>query len=250
MTTCNMIAPERRTPTDAEEILRFVNRVQPLVLQWRHLSVEQQAAGLREAVAEVPKLESLAARMILAGVVSAVASVLSHATPPQDIGDPGRLTEQLLACLPVEELEQYPQIKLAIRHMQSSFRDSSLNTRAVAREIGYTPSHFGRLFKKVTGSAFVHVLRRHRIALAFQSLQEGRLSVKEIAASVGYKHVADFDRHFKLETGMCPTMVRRVGDRQMQTLSTVRDRRPYQIVSLKGSNLIQWLESPDVVEIQ
>lgn len=223
MTTRNMITPELPTPTDAEEILRLVNRLQPLVLQWRYLNVEQQATGLREAVAEVPKPDSLPARLILAGVISLVTSALSHVTLPQASGDPCRLAEELLACLPLRRLEEHPQIRLAIQHMRSSFRDSSLNTRTMAREVGCSPSHFGRLFKRVTGSTFVHVLRRHRIALALQPLHEGRLSVKEIAALVGYKHVADFDRHFKLETGICPTMVRRGGDRQAQTLSMLRD---------------------------
>jgi len=218
---------EPHTPTDADVILCFVNRLQPLVLEWRWLTEDQQSKRLTEAVAELPEPDSLPAQIILSGIVSLVVSGLRQTSLPEPIGHPRRLAEYLLACLPLKGPDECPQVRLAIRHMQSSLSDSSLNTRTMARRVGCSPSHFGRLFKKVTGSAFAHVLRRHRTIVAFELLREGRLSVKEIAAAVGYKHVTDFDRHFKLETGVCPSMARRGGDHHVRTLSVLREAIVY-----------------------
>ena len=211
-----------RTTTDADAIHCFVNTLQSLVLEWRELGEDQQSARLREAVDRLPAPRLLPARMILSCVVSSVVRALSNISDAEGVEETSRLRARLLACLPVDGLDAHPQIRLAIQGIRTSFGDASLNTRTMARRVGLSPSHFGRLFKKVMGGAFVHLLRRHRIVVAIELLHQGRLSVKEVAGAVGYKHVADFDRHFKLETGICPTMIRRGGDRHMGTLSALR----------------------------
>ncbi len=52
-------------------------------------------------------------------------------------------------------------------------------------------------------------LRDLRLKKAVLLLQDPTLSIKEIAAAVGYKYVSDFDHHFKSTYGMRPGEYRR-----------------------------------------
>jgi len=68
-----------------------------------------------------------------------------------------------------------------------------------------------RLFKKETGVSFRQHVREVRMRKAEEMLRRTLLSIKEIAAEVGYKHVSDFDHHFKEVYGMTPREYREAG---------------------------------------
>jgi transcriptional regulator GlxA family with amidase domain len=65
-------------------------------------------------------------------------------------------------------------------------------------------SHFTRLFRKWTGFAPVDYQRRQRVARARELLAEPSLSVKEIAARVGFDDPYHFSRVFRQVDGLSP----------------------------------------------
>lgn len=68
---------------------------------------------------------------------------------------------------------------------------------------------FSKYFKRASGLTFSELVRRLRIANACRLLDQTNASVASISASVGYQTLANFNRQFKVETGMTPSQYRR-----------------------------------------
>ena len=103
-------------------------------------------------------------------------------------------------------------------------RDVSLES--LAREWGYSPSHFHRLFTETVGEtpkAHVERVRLERAAL--RVAVEGS-SFLDIALAVGFRNHETFMRAFKRRFGMTPTAYRRFArcaqKERMERLRTFR----------------------------
>jgi AraC-like DNA-binding protein len=88
------------------------------------------------------------------------------------------------------------------------FADASLQLHSVATAVDLSYWHAARLLKQHTGSGFVAHVRERRVAAARQLLIESALSMKEIAARVGFTHASQFTREFRLVCGLAPRVFR------------------------------------------
>jgi AraC-like DNA-binding protein len=75
----------------------------------------------------------------------------------------------------------------------------------LARQFGFSPRHFGRIFRRVTGKTPNRVLIEARIDHAKKLLATSALNVSEIAGSLNYENAFYFSKQFKAVTGMTPT---------------------------------------------
>jgi len=75
----------------------------------------------------------------------------------------------------------------------------------LARRVGYSPIHFSRIFRKVTGVLPGEFIIQVRIERAKQLLRESSLSIGEIANALGYSDVFFFSRQFKARSGLSPS---------------------------------------------
>ena len=77
---------------------------------------------------------------------------------------------------------------------------------AAAKELGYSPSYFRKLFKSFTGHSPVNYFNRLRIEYAKRQIQQyfGFRSMQEIARSSGFDDPYYFSRVFRQFTGMNP----------------------------------------------
>jgi transcriptional regulator GlxA family with amidase domain len=100
-------------------------------------------------------------------------------------------------------------IKLVIRLTEQQYAKDDPTLGKMAQHTGLSIWYLARLFKKNTGINFGEHLRNLRLKKAESLLRDTFLSIKEIAAAVGYKHVSDFDHHFKAAYGMRPSEYRR-----------------------------------------
>jgi len=103
-------------------------------------------------------------------------------------------------------------VRKAIEHLDQAYSDPRLRLHAVAKAVGLSAHHLSRLIKKETGSGFRAHLIRKRISEARRYLLAGMMSVKEIAAAVGYDSTSSFDREFRRVHGCSPTAWRRSVD--------------------------------------
>ena len=89
--------------------------------------------------------------------------------------------------------------------------DTPLEMGAVSRRAGTSISTFYHLFKRVTGVTPNAFFIRARMRRACQLLREPGLSVKEVAARLGYSDQFYFSRIFKSVVGVSPRAFRAGG---------------------------------------
>ncbi len=87
-------------------------------------------------------------------------------------------------------------VRRVLEAIQTRYRDPALNLSAVAKDANLSPGHVARILKHRTGQGYVAHLRRARVSAAQRLLAQSPLSIKEIAAAVGYAHPNQLDRHF------------------------------------------------------
>jgi AraC-like DNA-binding protein len=102
-----------------------------------------------------------------------------------------------------------PRVRRTVEIIDRICSNSELGLAEVAARAHLSPAYLSRLLKKHTGLGFLEHLRTIRLMKAAHLLTATSLIVKEIATEVGYKHVSDFDRHFKHRFGVTPGEWRR-----------------------------------------
>ena len=83
-----------------------------------------------------------------------------------------------------------------------------LRLEKVARMAGMKPAAFSRFFKKVSGRGFAETVRTLRVVHACGLLRESSRSISEICFASGYENLSNFNRRFREETGMTPSLYR------------------------------------------
>ena len=105
------------------------------------------------------------------------------------------------------ESEAVRKIEQSIAYMKRHL-DEPLQVATLAAQANISPSHFFALFKRRTGCAPIDCFIRLRMQLACRLLDETRLSVKEIAAALGYDDPFYFSRIFKSVNHVAPSEYR------------------------------------------
>jgi len=90
--------------------------------------------------------------------------------------------------------------------------DQPHTTESLARSVGLSPSHLRRRFKTIFGCTPMEFLERVRMEQAARLIQEGELSIKEVARKVGYLDANNFSTAFKRFHGSSPQSHRRPAD--------------------------------------
>jgi AraC family transcriptional regulator of arabinose operon len=93
-------------------------------------------------------------------------------------------------------------------HYMADHLTERLNVNQLAALVHVSPSHFFALFKRQTGCAPIDFLIRLRIFRGCLLLEHTPLTVKEIAAALGYDDAFYFSRLFKLVSEVSPRYYR------------------------------------------
>jgi AraC-like DNA-binding protein len=101
-----------------------------------------------------------------------------------------------------------PRTRQALEFLREQSRDSSLDLNRTATALRLSPFHLSRLIKSDTGTGFARHLRTLRVTDAEQLLRTTNLTVKEVAAFVGYANTNALDRNFKAVYSVTPTAYR------------------------------------------
>jgi AraC-like DNA-binding protein len=84
----------------------------------------------------------------------------------------------------------------------------TVSVAALAQAAGLSVSHFNREFREWTGYSPVEYQRRRRVARARELLADVTLSIKEVAARVGFDDPYHFSRLFRQVDGLSPSQYR------------------------------------------
>lgn len=118
--------------------------------------------------------------------------------------DPNTFRETLKICQ--EELEKQVadvSLRQRVRQLLLSRADAFPSLEMTARHFYMTPRTLHRRLLD-EGTAYREILEKVRHSLALAHLQAGRLSIQEIAFSLGYHDIANFRRAFKRWEGIPP----------------------------------------------
>jgi len=119
-------------------------------------------------------------------------------------GFPGRRIENRLSALPEAEAssvgENIDRRAKKLKNFidsQDGYFGSDLDRISQQLRLEISGSYAARLFKRDLGIGVREYAKKKRLDLAAASLLSSALSVKEIAASVGYESAQDFSRAFR-----------------------------------------------------
>lgn len=98
----------------------------------------------------------------------------------------------------------YDKLKILLDYIKSEYADE-LSVEAAAAMCSYSPSHFMKLFKDLTGKSFTRYVVDYRLEIAAQKLAEPAVGVTEAAATVGFNNMSYFTRAFSAKYGVIPS---------------------------------------------
>lgn len=192
----------------------------PWTIHWAHATGERiadylSALGVSAAAPCVP----LGEQMQVISLFNEALSDLEHDEPPLNLFHAAHTLGHLLSVIlrlrrvaPPASLDTAQRVGQCIIHM-SEHLDRPLKTGALAALASLSPAHFTMIFKQQTGCTprdYHQLLRMHR---ACQFLGGSALSVKEVAARLGYQDQFHFSRAFKAFQGVSPVRYRAAGGR-------------------------------------
>ena len=114
---------------------------------------------------------------------------------------------------------RHRRIDRAIQIMQSN---PAASMHEVASLVGLEPSAFSRAFRRLTGMNFSAYSRSVRVWRARTMLAETDMPITDICFEAGFNNLSNFNRYFKIETGLTPRGYRqaaRIRNRSMITPS-------------------------------
>ncbi len=99
--------------------------------------------------------------------------------------------------------------------------DADLSVAELARIAHFSPYHFHRMFRAMTGESVAALVRRLRLETAGRALREHDGSVTDVALAAGYGSPEAFTRAFQQAFGAAPSDYRRavVAPRYLPPLS-------------------------------
>ena len=87
--------------------------------------------------------------------------------------------------------------------------DQTIDLKALAAEARLSAFHFARAFKQSQGVTPHHFILQRRLEKARHLLEQGQLSLAEIATTVGFADQSHFSRRFREHVGISPGEFRR-----------------------------------------
>jgi AraC family transcriptional regulator len=98
-----------------------------------------------------------------------------------------------------------------MRRVEERMRDleNDLSLEALAKESGYSPIHFSRMFRAATGHTPHNYVVRLRVERARQLLANSPRSLSEIALECGFSSHSHMTRTFHELVGTTPSTYRR-----------------------------------------
>ena len=118
---------------------------------------------------------------------------------------PGSTMPQVPVEIPRRHVEI---VRSVLQFIERRFRDG-MPLAGIARNVGVSRSHLCRIFRRVTGLSLKRVLTRRRLQAAKAMLQDQKVTIHQVAATVGYRDTSHFDRVFRRMEGQTPSSYRR-----------------------------------------
>lgn len=98
-------------------------------------------------------------------------------------------------------------LKCVLEYIEHSY-SQQLKLSDLARISGMSVSHFCHLFKELTGIAPMDYILRRRISASKEMLKNCDSKILEVASECGFNSLSNFNKFFKIFTGLSPRQYR------------------------------------------
>jgi AraC family transcriptional regulator len=95
-------------------------------------------------------------------------------------------------------------IKKTVDYIENNLNEQ-LNLNEIAKVASYSPYHFSRIFKQVTGENLNNMIKRLRLAQSTKELMYDKSAITHVGLNVGYETPSSFNKAFKQLFGISPT---------------------------------------------
>ena len=89
--------------------------------------------------------------------------------------------------------------------VEDNMEDPEFNVSTLVSEIGMSQTVLYKKIKALTGMSITDLLKSLRLKRATQLLKENKLSISEVAYSVGFNDRKYFSKEFKKQFGIAPS---------------------------------------------
>ena len=96
----------------------------------------------------------------------------------------------------------------------------------LARRIGYSPHHLGRLFQSLCKETLGQYMRKRRLSEAVRFIIDGGMSASYAAGCLGWEDYSSFSRAFKKEFGISPGRLKNQKAEELRLTIRARPRLP------------------------
>lgn len=139
--------------------------------------------------------------------------------------------------------ETDPRLLVAIGFIEKNYGQPWLGLKNISESAGLSIWHFSRLFNAMAGMGLREYLRNLRLRHACDLLQSSSVPIKEVATTVGYKHLSDFYHHFKQEYKISPRAFRSHAHREhLRREKAAESGKKTAIVERMPSQQAHWRE--------
>lgn len=119
------------------------------------------------------------------------------------------LSKAMDAVIEEQRQKETRPIRIAKQYIQQHYM-KSLTLEEVSQVVGFNPTYFSTLFKKVSNSNFIDYLTEVRMNRAKELLRETDLSIASICEQTGYHDLKHFTKTFKKFTELKPSEYRKL----------------------------------------
>jgi YesN/AraC family two-component response regulator len=120
----------------------------------------------------------------------------------RELNKEATLNRELL--LTFEEREKQDIANVIMKYMQEHYMED-ITLSKISQSMYISPAYISKIFKDETGDSPINYLIKLRLARANELLKHGKLSIKEVARSVGYDDAYHFSKLFKKYYGYPPS---------------------------------------------
>ena len=109
----------------------------------------------------------------------------------------------------VSEEGNHPLLRRCLELVDSHFTRMDFSVIWLARELGCSPDHLSRLFRRQAGQRLMQFIHQKRTKYAGHLLRESEMNIAETAWACGFSQPSYFNRIFRAYTGLSPHQFRR-----------------------------------------
>ena len=108
-----------------------------------------------------------------------------------------------LGTLAADHNSNYDRLKVILEYLQHNY-SKGITVEQAASMCGFSPSHFMKLFRELTGNSFAQYVKNYRLEMAARKLRTTGKRIGEIAEEVGFHNLPYFTRAFEAKYHMPP----------------------------------------------